>query len=69
MILIFFLYRAGQPIQGEAGRGPIHFSQNVGLQGPVNQAVYPGPAAQLAHPGQVTQRAPNGKKFIPVLGL
>ncbi|KAJ8732309.1 hypothetical protein PYW08_015039 [Mythimna loreyi] len=42
---------AGQQIQGEPGRGPIHFSQNVGLQGPINHAAYQGPAAQLAHPG------------------
>ncbi|CAH0627422.1 unnamed protein product [Chrysodeixis includens] len=39
----------GQPIQGDAGRGPIHFSQTVGLQGPINPAAYQGPPAHLAH--------------------
>ncbi|KAH9630024.1 hypothetical protein HF086_012585 [Spodoptera exigua] len=51
---------AGQPVQAD-GRGPIHFSQNVGLQGPVNPAAYQGPVAQLAHPGQAPNlRVPNG---------
>ncbi|CAH1644059.1 unnamed protein product [Spodoptera littoralis] len=51
---------AGQPIQAD-GRGPIHFSQNVGPQGPVNPAAYQGPVAQLAHPGQTPNlRVPSG---------
>lgn len=58
--MLHFSHSAGQPVQAD-GRGPIHFSQNVGLQGPVNPAAYQ-PVAQLAHPGQVPNlRVPSGK--------
>ncbi|XP_047020615.1 uncharacterized protein LOC124630695 [Helicoverpa zea] len=49
---------AGQPLQQD-GRGAIHFSQSVGLQGPVNPAAYTGPVAQLAHPGQAANSRPQ----------
>ncbi|KAJ8732458.1 hypothetical protein PYW07_015057 [Mythimna separata] len=52
----------GQQIQGDPGRPPIQFSQNVGLQGPVNHAGYQGPAAQLGHPG--AQLAHPGAQLV-----